>query len=367
MVEGEGVASLLYWRLKDGRWPAAMPEAVRGELTGAYYNTVAQNTLLLQELFKVLDAFAMADIPVIVLKGAALVGRFYQDIGLRPMHDLDLLIPDRQVTQAMGLVQTLGYQPAEEEISPGINRQLAHNTYWRGGPDGRVGLELHWNLIASQADDRTVQVDWFWQQVEILPGVGTRYSTRQLPQLCPTAHLLYLAAHLMLRHGGGNERLIWYYDVDRVIRSGQVDWVMVQQEAQALGWSALVRYVLQGAAARFATPVPAELLESLSGEEDWQEFLAARQKMIGRSRLDTGRSRLDTRRSRLDSTWKSLEHFPWPLRLRAIFALIFPRPAYIRWRYAPRPAWTWPLYYPYRWWDVSKELLRAVFPEAGQA
>jgi hypothetical protein len=348
MAEAEGAAPMLYWHLKDGRWPVEMPETILGELTRSYYNTVAQNSLLIQELFRVLDVFSQEDIPVIVLKGGALVW-FYEDMGLRPMQDLDLLIPDDQLTRALGLIQKMGYCPAEVEISPGINRQVVHNTYWRGGPDGRVGLELHWNLIAGQADDRSVQVDWFWQQVEWLTGKGPLFSSRLIPQLHPTAHLLYVAAHLILRHGGNNERLIWYYDADRLIRSGRVDWESFKEQAHTLGWGAVARYVLEGVVTRFATPIPSGLPESLSTGETWETFLIERRKKIGRL-------------SRLDHTWKSLKHFSWPLRLRMIFALFFPNPNYIRWRYVPHPEWTWPLYYFYRWGEMSKELLYTVLP-----
>jgi hypothetical protein len=348
LAEQEGVAPLLYWHYHHGRWPPEMPGQLRSDLVRAYYNTVAHNTLLLQELDKLLGLFSQADIPVMVLKGGALVDGMYDDVGLRPMHDLDLLIPENRIGQALALIQSIGYFPAEVEISPGIHWEAVHNTYWRGGPDGRAGLELHWNLIAGQADNRSVQADWFWQQLELVPGRSKLLAGRHLPQLHPTAHLLYLAAHLMLRHGGNNERLIWFYDVDRLVRLGRVDWAVFEAQAHTLGWGALARYVLQGAAQRFGTPLPPGLLEALAGEEKWQEFLLAHRKMVGNF-------------SRLERTWASLRHFPWPLRLRMVLALFFPSPAYLRWRYRPNPVWVWPFYYLSRWIEILKELFAAVF------
>ena len=35
---------------------------------------------------------------------------------------------------------------------------------------------------------------------------------------------------------------------------------------------------------------------------------------------------------------------------------LFPRPAYLRWRYHPRPAWLWPLWYLRRWGNIVGEL-----------
>ncbi len=348
-AEGEGVAPLLYWHFKDGDWPGDMPEPVRGALTRIYYNTVAQNSLLYRELFKLLALFAEGGISAIVLKGGALVHGYYEDIGLRPMRDLDLLIPKHQVAHALDLIQTLGYLPAEVEISRGIHQQVSHNAYWRGGPDGRVGLELHWNLIAGEADARTVKVDWFWDQVEFVPGKGHLLLHHSIPQLHPTAHLLYLAAHLMLRHGGHNERLIWFYDVDRLIRSGRVDWALLETQAHTFGWGALVRYVLEGVAARFGTPLPAGLLGKLSEGEAWQAYLEARETLAGSF-------------SRLDSTWNSLKYLSLNVRFRMIFALFFPSPDYICWRYQPHPEWSWPFFYFYRWAEVCKEVVYRAFP-----
>ncbi len=39
---------------------------------------------------------------------------------------------------------------------------------------------------------------------------------------------------------------------------------------------------------------------------------------------------------------------------------LIPQPAFIRWRYKPRPAWLWPLYYPYRWFDFLFDGLRTL-------
>ncbi|HNB51565.1 MAG TPA: nucleotidyltransferase family protein, partial [Anaerolineales bacterium] len=216
------------------------------------------------------------------------------------------------------------------------------------------GVELHWNLIAGHADDRTISVDWFWEQMENLPGRSRIFRDQQIPQLNPTAHLLYLAAHLMLRHEGRNERLIWFYDVDRLIRSGRVDWEVIEKLAQSFGWGALVRYVIEGATSRFGTPFPPEVVNRLCSEIEWHKFLVARQKMAGHI-------------TRFEQTWRSLRHLAWPLRGKMIFALFFPSPDYLRWRYRPKPVWIWPIYYLYRWGEVIKELLENLNPFGKQS
>jgi hypothetical protein len=282
------------------------------------------------------------------LKGAALATTVYPELGLRPMGDLDLLIEKGNINRALQIIHGLGYRPVEEEILADTNREVMHTEYWRGGPNGHVGVELHWNLIAGEADDRTISADWFWEQVEIVKCLDEKYPVTQLTTLNPTAHLLYISGHMMQRHAGDNERLIWFYDVDQLVRTGRVDWKAFVVQAQALGWETLARYVLEGAVDRFGTPIPAGLPESITSEADWGMFLIERQKRMGHV-------------SRLARTIQSLNHLPWSWRWRIIWALIFPSPRYLRWRYDPDPGWTWPLYYFFRWWEIAKEFFRWLF------
>ena len=58
-----------------------------------YIQNYLSTTLLLRKLKDVLSSLADRGVEVIVLKGAALVTTLYPDLGLRPMRDIDLLIP----------------------------------------------------------------------------------------------------------------------------------------------------------------------------------------------------------------------------------------------------------------------------------
>lgn len=340
-AEGEGVAPLLYWHYQSIGWPAEMPFPVREALTRIYYNTVAYNTMRLQELIKVLAIFAEAKIPVLVLKGAALVDSYYDDLGLRPMGDMDVLIPQAKLEMAFEIVRGLGYSPADVEIFSGIRREVWHHESWRGGAGKQIGLELHWQLIAGPADDRNVSVDWFWAHAETLPGRSQFLRGHFIPQMHPTAHLLYLAAHLSLRHGGNQERLIWFYDADQLVRSGRVDWKTFIQQAHILGWGAPARYILEGASHRFGTILP-KILSQLSDGTAWDTFLSERETKTGRI-------------SRTVETWQRVRHLKRSIQVRWLFALFFPQRAYLHWRYQPNPSWLWPFYYVFRWWDIARD------------
>src|SRR5262245_60284423 len=105
-IEAERVGPLLYRTLgRQGLLEPAIEEALRWE----HRRAALHNRLLLRALAACLRAFAAADVPVIVLKGAALAEQIYGEVALRPMIDVDLLIPGRHRDTGRAVLERLGY------------------------------------------------------------------------------------------------------------------------------------------------------------------------------------------------------------------------------------------------------------------
>jgi hypothetical protein len=209
------------------------------------------------------------------------------------MGDLDLLVPEERLAEAVARLKALGYVEPYPDIAAGFNALFGHHVNLQGGQDIHLTVELHWTLIGGEHDRRSPSLPWFWQQTEkwkmedgnwkmddgVQPPIpNTQYpiSNAQSPtsnlqpptsifQLTPTAHLLYLCAHLMLQHGEARSPLRWFYDIHLLVtREGQrIDWDELVVRAQEFHWAPAVQAALAGTAARFATPLPAGPLESL--------------------------------------------------------------------------------------------------------
>ncbi len=349
----EGVAPVLYHGLKGAGWLASVPPDVQGHLRQACYATMASNLLLYRELFRILTALStppQSPIPTIILKGAALAATVYDHIGLRPMGDLDLLVPEERLAEAAARLKALGYVEPYPEMAPGLNLLAGHHVHLQGGQDITLAVELHWTLIGGEHDWRPPSLPWFWSQTEALSltphrGVGVRALT-----LTPTAHLLYLSAHLMLQHGEARSHLRWFYDIHLLIeREGQrIQWDEVVARAKGFRWAAAVYAALKGAHDRFGTRLPPGLLEALAEASDPQ----ARRLVARRA------APLQTRATGVLDVASALSPRG---RLRLLLAIAFPNPAYMRWRYKLRPAWLWPLCYPYRWLDILREGLTTIW------
>lgn len=401
MAQHEGVAPLLARSLDSTGWPPEAPTFIREHLRAAYYKTGANNLIAYKELARVLESlnggiahahsqstndedgashnpqsaihiFEEGSLPIqaIVLKGAALAATLYPSIALRPFTDLDILVPRDRLTEAVTALKSLGYTDITRELLPGLNRLLGHAVALAGSHARFSGsrlrgavfpIEVHWNLVGGDSHWYTPSLAWFWEQAQEARLLNCRALV-----LSPTAHLLYLAAHLMLQHGGARARLIWFYDLDLLIRQdGQaIEWDSLVKCAGQFHWDPALAAALNGARERFQSPVPDAVLAELSSR-----------RRIGKATRHTGSDgnknetdsraawrseRLVRRRSapvqtRATSTWAAFSSLDNRTRFKLALGYFFPTPSYVRSRYRPRPTWLWPLSYPYRWLDIAVE------------
>jgi hypothetical protein len=103
-----GIAPWLYQVLAGADWLAPETETWFSE---QYRLNSARTRQLQTDAGHILAAFATAGLPVIPLKGIALVEACYADGGVRPMADIDLLLPPEKLAPATEIMARLGYEP----------------------------------------------------------------------------------------------------------------------------------------------------------------------------------------------------------------------------------------------------------------
>jgi hypothetical protein len=365
MAEREGVAPLMYWKLKDS--PVEVPPSTFNFLRSTYYQTLAQNTLMYQELERILKALDEAGIPAIVLKGAALAATVYEDIGLRPMGDLDLLVSRERLGKAVSILNGLDYEASDfPRPTPWIERVTEHNVNLKGGAGRDTILELHWSLISGDADWRSPPLEWFWEQTEpfVLPNKDLasreKYTDRnrdnpdqyaskgRCSSLRPSAHSLYLSAHLILQHGRFGTRLLWFNDLHLLAsRLGQeVSWDMLNDQAQKYRWALAFSLAMEQVQSLLGTPFSDAFITALSQD--------ARLSREPYPKIGQEASRP---RTKAEGVWEIASFLGHGEQIKYAIAMLIPSPQYIRWRYEPNPTWLWPLYYPYRWMRMVKEAI----------
>ncbi len=208
---------------------------------------------------KIQSAFDAAGIPCVWLKGIALAPTIYPAPELRPMVDVDVLVPYKLRKDALAIAESAGYRAAHNTLFDGTE-DLKHHYCLRGNASNAVQLELHFRLL-DMADKllNVDQLDWFWAQTQVVQDRGRAYRC-----LLPEAHVLYLSAHALLQHGEADFQLLRYCDLHFLImRSPAFDWQKMVEHAIVLGWTYVIARALTITRSYFATELPPGIIDEL--------------------------------------------------------------------------------------------------------
>ena len=255
-----GVAPLLHERLRaTGRLPE-LPAETREILGAARRLTAFENLRHYAELRRIAKALNGRGIPLIALKGLHLAELVYVEPSLRPMSDMDILVPRERVAEVIAAMQMLGYG-SEGDLS-GAVRQMLDSKCNLGFAHRRhdVYVEVHWTL--SEPDSAyAAPLDQIWarSQAANLGGAEARVMS-------PEFLLVYVCAHLACNHAFSlNLRALC--DISAIVdRYAAIDWDAVIRIGSAHGWRRGVAATLQLAQAQLAVPVPEWVLEALGAD-----------------------------------------------------------------------------------------------------
>jgi len=351
IADSQRVAPLLLWSFNNSNQTTRnlVPETIHKRLLLLYIDTTRRNLHLFRELEQFSGLLNQQSIKTVVLKGAALANSVYEDNGLRPMADIDLLIPREKLSTAVELANSIGFYDPYPEAGPGLKGILSHHVYLRKEEPSPVQMELHHTLVGGDAFRYNVLMDWFFTQVEPFSLLNLEKDKKysNVFKLTPTAQILFSAAHITLQHGLTASPLIWFYDLDRICRvdSDRINWDVLLEKAGEFHWDSSLSIALHQTREKFNTPIPEETLRQLYPENAHRYS----------SLIDL---KAKPSRTRMQAEWKKIISLNWVGRLRLLTALIFPSPAYMRYRYKFDESWKLPFFYFYRWGFIFLDGLR---------
>jgi hypothetical protein len=259
-----GLLPLAYHRLRrlEGDLP---PDGVMAHLRNIYHANLRHNLRLGPSLAQAVAALQEAGLEPIVLKGGALAETAYSDPGLRPMVDLDLLVPVEAMDRAGTALAAIGYRRVGK-LSP---QMVAFQQRFGGGLEWLRQDEL--GLTRIDLQHNLVGVDLCRRAFPIRPG-DLWASARPLPlvrggalQLSAADALIHLCLHPALHHGYAVP-LIGYVDIDRLVRNESSDnfWQRLAERAGQFRARTAVYHALRCAMDLLGTPVPPEILAALA-------------------------------------------------------------------------------------------------------
>ncbi len=229
------IAPLIYRKVKQAATEWMIPEDVVLKFREKYLANAYRNTVLFHQLTELLARLNNKDIPVILLKGAHLAEFVYKDMALRPMSDLDIMVREEHLSEAVQVAFSAGYQFFYEKknAKEKSNASYCYDIlkYYKHfqpliHPETNCLLEIHC-FIAEVGSSFQIPASELWRNA--LPEV---FNYNEVFLLSPEDLIIHLCLHASYDHlfDFGLSAL---YDIALTIKYyGQnLDWDKVQHRS----------------------------------------------------------------------------------------------------------------------------------------
>jgi len=283
---------------------------LREELRSKIFRRICGSVLLL---------LANEGIPTIVLKGTALAESVYKNPVLRHSHDIEILIPEQDISRAAVLLPSLGFRAVKQRPEPGTSHfSLVH--------ESRLPLELHSRLFQIPYHNTSSTEIWSRGRSCNIAGVPAHIlaSSDNLLHVCGKA--FYSRSH---------QSLCWVADAWLIIdRHRDLNWDLLldcaRQNHLVLPLSVTLSYL----ADELNAAVPSTFLNHL--------FAAA-----SKTSATEREFALFGARSAPDGGFKKLigKATGWRGRAFVVQWMLLPSPSYLRWVEQIQHSWLLPFRY----------------------
>jgi len=241
-------------------------DALTGRLKGTYRLAWAKNHRLFEETRPVLDGFLAAGLRVMVLKGAPLALNYYGNPAVRPMSDIDFIVPGGQVGQAAAILEGLGYRPWRD-LDADL-RRFRHAVGFKAAEQREV--DLHWHVLLDFCDESADEA--FWDT-----AIPFRFLDRDV--LAPDATRLLLLTVIHGLRWNDEPPVRWIPDALMILRKGgpSIEWDWLAEFATRRSITHRLFLGLAYLAGTFSADVPPSILSRLSSvRPTWRERLELR-------------------------------------------------------------------------------------------
>lgn len=241
MARVQRLGPVLHWRLAHGTRVEGVPETVLATLRDSFRSLTLRSLSLQRDMLWLHARLERMAVPHCFLKGAFLAFHAYPQPGLRPMRDIDVLVPSEHALPVFSALLESGMTRVAHHAESAPQDWLERYRHLPPlqFPGGRV-LELHVGLFdAADQELRSGLSHGLWQRVITAPVAG-----RPLCFLGPADLLLHLIVHAVYQHQFDNGPLV-FSDVAWLLRRWPVDWSVFWAEVERGGYARGVSLVLR--------------------------------------------------------------------------------------------------------------------------
>jgi len=222
-------------------------------LKGIYRKSWSKNQLLFYKTGKMLVFFHENRIKTLVMKGIPLSILIYKNYAVRPMADMDILVPFSQARSTVELLRNSGWTLHNPHYLE-FNLKYGRSATLIDKED--IELDLHWHPIFEAHGD--ISESDFWDQAVPFEIVGVKTLS-----FCPTDMLFHSIVH-GLRYNP-EPPIRWISDALYLLKCEEniIDWDRIVFFTQKFRVSLYMKDALNYLIREFDAPVPAEKLSEM--------------------------------------------------------------------------------------------------------
>ena len=234
----------------------AVEEPAFGKYCGVQRRTWARNQLLIRGAAQASQQLRDAGIPTMALKGVVLASTCYDAMSLRPMGDVDLLVPRNEASRAIDVMQVEGWRMRHGGSRPHTPADFAttHAYPIEHPASPEILVDIHWRLLWARFSDLAEAE--LWRQ-------ASRFEIAGVELLAPSAAdmLLHSCAHGARWNGIHPVR--WVVDAILLMRTNSIDWTHFIAQTERLGLALPIVSTLRYLQTALHAPVPDAVMRSL--------------------------------------------------------------------------------------------------------
>jgi len=220
----------LGYMLKTYHSDLVAPQALKEFVQVTTQATAIRSLIAQRSLILISRILSKNKIPSIALKGAYLAFHAYPDPALRPLRDIDILVPKQSAIFAYKCLLSAGF--TRNQKYPG-NLESAlltsHHLPPLLDPSGTLGIEIHSAISHSNEDFEFEADDYFWQN-----SILKEFSGELVRFPSPIDQLQHLIHHAVVHHIFDNGPLL-ISDIAYLISTHDIDWTLFWSQADKRG------------------------------------------------------------------------------------------------------------------------------------
>jgi len=292
-----------------------------------YKSNLHANLKLLNVFEELLERFVKEQITIILLQGAALLEMIYQDLGVRTLGDIDILVKEKDMLRLETLLRRIGFVNIKHYPSLFTSSDIL--------------LDIHADIanlsrISSRRYAVTIPQEALWQASQALKSSNPLIRLLSIEDM-----ILALCAHLQ-KHS--YNRLIWFVDINEVLRAYKkdIDWEQFIARAHQFNLIKPLYFSLRFIDHHWSTPHITSLISQMKKIQLYFIEQMAVKKMLKLEKIDKWGDilyLLNIRRKRE--------------KLRFILETLFPRPKVMSQIFNISNPFLLLLAYPLRLWQLT--------------